>query len=315
MIANYLYTIGKYLAPQTREEILKDIEVNLYDFLEENFGTKEYSNLELEAAIRSMGHPMKVAEAYMNQPRTLIGPAFLDSYWLVNKISLIGIAIGLTVANIMNLSAFRDGVQLFLSLAAQIVQTSLIGFGIITLVFATLQHYSPLDAAEKDEDWSLKILEKAIEPHQKVKLFDLILETFFLFLGFVIINQISPIVSTNGRVFIFFNKAALEPYLLWVNLIILASLVVNIYLLILRKWQRGTRILTVLLTIAGTALFTVFAFDPNVWTLQPLAAYLGSDVSAIETGIQVSIYISLAVVVIISAFDIFGHLKALLRRR
>jgi len=69
MISNYLYTIGKYLTPDEKTEVLKDIEVNLYDYLEDNFGKKEYTDEEIETAIRTMGHPRKVAEAYMHEPR------------------------------------------------------------------------------------------------------------------------------------------------------------------------------------------------------------------------------------------------------
>ena len=315
MIANYLYTIGKHLSPQTRDEVLKDIEVNLYDYLEENFGKKEYSDEELEAAIRSMGHPRKVAEAYMGHPRGLIGPAYIDTYWLVIKIALIGVAVGLTVANIINLSGFKNGMDLFLAIFSQIWQASFTAIGIVTLIFAAVQHYRPEESIEKDETWSLKILEKVVEPQQKIKIFDVIVETFFLFLGLVFINQSSSFVSTSENIFVFFNKAAFEPYLLWINLILITRLAMNIYLLIRRKWEPTTRILSTLLTVAGIAIFTTFAFDPNVRSLQFLAGYLGSDLAPLERGIQVSIYIALAVVVIVGAFEIFGHVKALVRRK
>jgi len=315
MIANYLYTVGKYLSPQARNEILKDIEVNLYDYLEEKFGKKDYSDGELEAAIRSMGHPRKVAEAYMDHPRGLIGPAYIDTYWLVIKIAVIGIAVGLTIANIINLSSFNNGVELFLVLLAEIWQASFTAIGIITLIFAAIQHYNPEEVTEKDEHWSLNILEKAVEPQQKVKLFDLIVGTFFLCLALVFVNQSSLLISTTEKTFVFFNKAAFEPYLLWINLFLVAMLALNFYLLIRRRWQPATRILAVLLNVAGIAIFTIFAFDPNVWNLQPLAGYLGSELAALEKGIQVSIYIGLAAVVIVSAFDIFGHMKALVRKK
>lgn len=53
MIKNYLYTIGKYLSPSQREEVLREIEANLYDYLEENFGKKEYTSGEIESALRA----------------------------------------------------------------------------------------------------------------------------------------------------------------------------------------------------------------------------------------------------------------------
>lgn len=315
MIANYLYTIGKHLSPKTRDEVLKDIEVNLYDYLEENFGKKEYSEEELEAAIRSMGHPRKVAEAYMDHPRGLIGPAYIDTYWLVIKIAVFGIAVGLTVANIINLSAFNNAVQLYVGILGQIWQVSLAAIGIITLIFAAVQHYNPEEIIEKDKPWSLKILEKAVEPQQKIKLFDLIVETFFLSLGLVFINQIFSFVSPGDKIFVIFNGAAFEPYLLWFNVVLIAGLAMNIYLLIRRRWQPTTRLMAMFLDVAGIAIFTLFAFDPSVWSLQHLAGYFGPELTALEKGIQVSIYVGLAAGVIVGAFDIFGHLKALVRRK
>jgi len=315
MISNYLYTIGKQLSPKTRDEVLKDIEVNLYDYLEQNFGIKDYSDAELEAAIRSMGHPRQVAEAYRNQPRGLIGPAYIDTYWLVIKIAVIGIAVGLTVANVINLSSYENGVHLFLGIFSQISQASLTSIGIITLIFSAVQHYNPEDIIEKDEPWSLKILEKAVESQQKVSLSNLIVETFFLCLAIVFINQSSSFVSAGEKVFLIFNNPAFGQYLLWFNVILIASLAMNLYLLIRRKWQPTTRILGILLNIAGIVIFTIFAFDSNVWNFQGLEGYFGAEQANIENWITFSIYFGLAGVVIISAFDIFGHLKGLVRRK
>lgn len=315
MIKNYLYTIGKRLPAPARDEILKDIEVNLYDYLEENYGKKEYTDVEVEQAIRSMGHPHKVAEAYLNEPRGLIGPAYLDSFWLVNKISLIGISIGLTIANIVNIGAFSNGIELFLKIASDIFQTSLSAFGLITIVFAVLQHFTPIVSVESEEDWSLSILDKATEPQQRVKPFDVILETVFICLGLVFINQIPSFVTSSENTLLIFNTAVLEPYLPWFNLFLVVSLGINVYLLIVYRWQPVTRYVTILMDLAGIALFTIFAFDPNVWSLQSLAGYIGSSLPAIEKALQMSLRITLAIIVIVTGIDIIGHFKALMKKR
>ena len=49
MISNYLYTIGKYLSPGTRAEVLKDIEVNLYDYLIPHSRANIFQNLKKQS--------------------------------------------------------------------------------------------------------------------------------------------------------------------------------------------------------------------------------------------------------------------------
>ena len=89
--------------------------------LEDNFGKKEYTDEEIETAIRTMGHPREVAESYMNEPRVLIGATYIDAYWLVLKIVLVAVAIGITISNMMDLPNAKDGIQLYLKIVSQIL--------------------------------------------------------------------------------------------------------------------------------------------------------------------------------------------------
>lgn len=49
-----------YLLSGVRDEVLRDIEVNLYDFLEENFGKKEYTEEEMEKQFGQWDIPEKL---------------------------------------------------------------------------------------------------------------------------------------------------------------------------------------------------------------------------------------------------------------
>lgn len=314
LISNYLYTIGKYLPPATRAEILKEIEANLYDYLEENFVKKEYTDEEIEIAIRAMGHPRKVAEAYMNGARVLIGAAYIDTYWLVLKIALIGMAIGITISNTLALSNANDGISLYLHIVSQICQSSLSVFGLITIIFAAVQYYSPKERVEKDNLWSVSILEKAIEPYQSVKIFDLIIETFFLFLSLIAINQVMSGLMSTQIIIPIFNVVNFVPYLFWINVVLIVSLLLNVYLLIVRKWQSVTRAVTIALDLLGIAIFTQLVFDPDLWSFNLIIKKLGAATYNIETIWKLSIYITLAAVVIAVAFDVVKHLKVLLRK-
>ncbi|KAB3531547.1 HAAS signaling domain-containing protein [Alkaliphilus serpentinus] len=314
MISNYLYTIGRYLSPSQRDEVLKEVEANLYDFLEESYGIKEYSEDEIERAIKSMGHPRKVAEAYMNSPRAVIGPAYIDTYWLVLKIALISAAIGLMISTILSLQEAKDGFQLYLKLIIDIFQSSFSTVGFVTIVFILVQYYMPQDYSFKEEEWSLDILEEVPTPNEKVKVLELIIETFFIFLFLIIINNswIAVGLSFSSTVVIpTINMEHFSPYLIWLNLLLGSSLLLNIYLLIKRQWKAYTRILSILLNIVWIVLITQLALTPEIWDFSSISNTL--DSSAIQ-GVQTGVYVGLAVFVIIAAFDVFNHLKAFIKK-
>ncbi len=316
MIKNYLYTIGKYLTPSQRDEVLKEIEANLYDYLEENFGKKEYTDGEIESALRAMGHPKTVAQAYQTNPRSLIGPGYIDAYWLVVKIALIGSAIGITVGNIIDLSPDSSGAWLFIKLAGEIFSSGVGALGMVTLIFALIEHYSPQENITISETWKISDLEKAPEPNQKVSLFDLIIETFFICFGLVVMNSAAPIFAFNledRQVLPIVNMDLFAPFIVMITLVLASSLLLNIYLMIIRKWQTSTRIITILLDLIGIGIVTKIALTPEIWDLTALRSILG-DAAKVDTWFTMSINIGLAVMIVISAFDIFGHIKVMLKK-
>ena len=318
MINDYLYTIGKYISPAQRDEVLREIESNLYDFLEQNFGQKEYSESEIETAIRSMGHPKKVAEAYMESPRCLIGPSYIDTYWLVIKIALIGIAIGLTIANMLTLSDAKDGIQLFIKVISSVWNASLSAIGSITLIFALIQHYSPGEQEAITGEWSLKSIEKAPEAHQKVNILEIILESIFISLFLVAINQATPalvIALRENKVIPVLNIEIFKPFLIWINFVIVSNLILNLYLLIRKQWQSITRIIAIALDIIGVGIFIKLVMTPGFWNFSAIDSVLKDESIALSTVLDLSLNITLAVVIIIVAIDIFGHLRILMKTR
>ena len=316
MIKNYLYTIGKYLTPSQRDEVLKEIEANLYDYLEENFGKKEYTNGEIESALRAMGHPKTVAQAYQTTPRSLIGPAYIESYWLVVKIALIGTAVGLTVGHLIDLNSVENSVQLFTRLFIDIFSSGLGSFGMVTLIFALIEHYSPAENIPISDTWKISELEKAPEPNQKVSLFDLIIETFFICFGLVVMNSAVPIFAfriEDKQLLPIVDMDLFAPFIIMITLVLAASLLLNIYLMIIRKWQTSTRIITILLDLIGIGIVTKMALTPEIWDLTALKSILG-EAAKVDTWFTMSVNIGLAVMIIISAFDIFGHIKVMLKK-
>jgi hypothetical protein len=315
MISSYLYTIGKYLSSKQRDEILQEIEANLYDYLEENFGKKDYSNEEYEQAFRSMGPPKKVAEAYMNSPRCLIGPAYIDTYWLVLKITLIGMAIGLTLANLIALSNTDNIIQVLYSTLMSIWQAAMSTLGIVTLIFVIIQHNAPAEPENTDEDWSLDLLETAPERHQKISVSELIFESVFICFALVILNHPTPpvIISfTDKEMMPFINMAVFKPFLLWINITLGLNLLLNLYLLLKRRWQTFTRIFSILLDIAGVIIFAKLIMTPGWWNFPLLRDTLARENIELGNSLRISFRITLVIVIIIVGIDVIKHIRAML---
>lgn len=314
MIKNYLYTIGKYLSHTQREDVLKEVESNLYDYLEENFGEKEYTHNEIEEAIRSMGHPKKVAEAYMNSPRCLIGPAYIDTYWLILKIATISVAFGIIVSNLIGLPDGKASFLFFLDICAQIINSLFATVGVVTFIFATIQYFSPQTALTDEEPWSLDILEDAPEPSQSIKVFDLILETFFICITFVILNHVTFHVGlsfSKTLVIPVINMTYFAPFIPWINLMLAITLLLNMYLLIKRRWQTVTRIISIVESILSIVLFAFIVNSPEIFDLSVISDTITVDKDGLINAIQIGLNIGLAAIIIGNGVEIYKHVKAI----
>lgn len=319
MISNYLYTIGKYLPPAQRDDVLKEIEANLYDYLEENHGEVDYTNEQIESAIRLMGHPMKVAEAYMGTSRSLVSSQYIDTYWLIIKFVMISSAVGLTIANIFTLSDTSNFVELFFKLISQIWQTSLAIIGLITIIFAIISRYSQHEERVIDEQWSLNILENAPEPSQKVNLVEVIIETFFLCLGLVLLYQVfgfSIMLEFSDAVVIpILNMTQFSPFIFWLYLLLGSTLFLNIYLLIKKQWQVSTRAISLFLNVFSILLITKLVFTPNILNFSVIAESIDIEIETIRHWLLYSVYLALAVFNIIVSVDSIGHVRALFKMK
>ena len=104
-----------------------------------------------------------------------------------------------------------------------------------------------------------------------------------------------------------------RSFIVMITLVLAASLLLNIYLMIFRKWQITTRIITILLDLVGIGIVTKIAMTPEVWDLTALTNIIGRG-ARVETWFTLSVNIGLAVMIIVTAFDIFGHIKAILKK-
>lgn len=316
MIKDYLYAIGKYLSPSQREDVLKEIQANLFDYLEENYGDKEeYSDEEIEAAILKMGNPKEVAQAYSDRPRALIAPPLLDIYYLLLKIVIPAVSLGLIIANVISIKDNSEVGMTVLKIIGDIWSASLTVIGMMTIIFALLQRYLPDKDLEIKENWTVKNLEKAPDLKEKVSTVESIFGIAFAVLGLLFFNGSGfLIVSDSVNIIPVLNTSVFRNYLPLINISLILSLILHIFLLIKRKWQFITRIVSIILDIFGVVVFGIIAFNPNVFDFTKIPGISYSESLRITEGVQIGMKVGLSVVAIFVAIDIFKHIK-LIRKK
>lgn len=316
MIKDYLYAIGKYLSPSQREDVLKEIQANLFDYLEENYGDKEeYSDDEIEAAILKMGNPKEVAQAYSDRPRALIAPPLLDIYYLLLKIVIPAVSLGLIIANVISIKDNSEVGMTVLKIIGDIWSASLTVVGMMTIIFALLQKYLPDKDLEIKENWTVKNLEKAPDLKEKVSTVESIFGIAFAVLGLLFFNGSGfLIVSDSVNIIPVLNTSVFRNYLPLINISLILSLILHIFLLIKRKWQFITRIVSIILDIFGVVVFGIIAFNPNVFDFTKISGISYSESLRITEGVQIGMKVGLSVVAIFVAIDIFKHLKLITKK-
>lgn len=316
MIKDYLYAIGKYLSPSQREEVLKEIQANLYDYLEENFGDKDrYEDHEVESAILKMGTPKKVAEAYLDRQRALIAPPLLDVYFLLLKIVIPAVSLGLVIANVISVNPEANLGLLVLNIIGQIWSASLSVIGVMTIIFALLYKYLPDKDLEFSEEWTIKDLEKAPEPVERISIGETIFGIAFSVLGLVFFNSDSLIVIGNSIDYIpVVNTAVFNNYLPLINISLVLSILLYIYLLIKRKWHISTRIISMALDVFGVFVFWLIAFNPNFLDFSKIPGISVNDGLKIAEGVQIGMKIGFAAIAILVIVDIAKHLIIMLKK-
>lgn len=316
MIKDYLYAIGKYLSPSQREDVLKEIQANLFDYLEENYGDKEeYSDDEIEAAILKMGNPKEVAQAYSDRPRALIAPPLLDIYYLLLKIVIPAVSLGLIIANVISIKDNSEVGMTVLKIIGDIWSATLTVVGMMTIIFALLQKYLPDKDLEIKENWTVKNLEKAPDLKEKVSTVESIFGIAFAVLGLLFFNGSGfLIVSDSVNIIPVLNTSVFRNYLPLINISLILSLILHIFLLIKRKWQFITRIVSIILDIFGVVVFGIIAFNPNVFDFTKISGISYSESLRITEGVQIGMKVGLSVVAIFVAIDIFKHLKLITKK-
>jgi hypothetical protein len=257
LINRYVYAVLRHVPATQRADIEKEIRAMIDELLLENKRKRQASGgaqsgvapdeTEVKAVLAELGNPANLARQYMGHAKYVIGPALSETYWLVVRIVLIAVGIGLTVAQTIQLiSGTYD--QIWTAIGGFIgglYQGLLAAFAMVTLVFILIEHFAQDSVAaeiEKEvEKWRPDDLPQVPDDKLIIKRSDPIVNIIFTLIFLAIIN-ISPELfgffaqTDSGLQITGFLGSGFFAMLLWINLVCVFGLVLEAFKIIYARW-------------------------------------------------------------------------------
>ncbi|MGI6707283.1 MAG: HAAS signaling domain-containing protein [Clostridia bacterium] len=157
LINRYIYAVTRHLPQPQREDIDKELRGLIEDMLVERCAGEEPQKTDIEAVLKELGEPSKLADQYRDKKRYLVGPENFDIYMLILKIVLPVTAFGVAIASTIGFFANPpfDIIQGITKLITDIISAAFSSFAWITIVFAInerIQFYTKEKMGKKEWD-------------------------------------------------------------------------------------------------------------------------------------------------------------------
>lgn len=285
LIDRYVREVGKHLPAKSRDDIEKELKSTLEDMIEdrvEQSGNARDEAMEI-ALLKEYGSPEKVAETY-HPNQFLIGPRMFPIFTMVLKIvgtvlSVLAI-VGITVALGRVGFAGREFSQTLIQTVGEYIGIAITAFGNVVLVFAILERTLPdfeIKGLNPNEPWNPATLPDEEQPNA-VKRGELIAGVIFGFAGLVILNFYPGIFGmpinfnddTNWYLIPVLSEAFFQ-FVPWINIVFLAQIGLNLYLIRQNAWSTASRVAKIVTESAGLAITIMLLQIPNVIGFSPEA--------------------------------------------
>lgn len=317
LIPKYVAEVGRHLPLlKGREDIEKELKSTLEDMLEdkaEQAGHPRDEAMEIEL-LKEYGSPQKIASTYNTHPY-LIGPRMFPFFLLVLKIVVVVVvAVMLAISWLKAVTSFpmmaADFMQIIFQGFGNALSTAIAAFGNVVLVFAILERVLPekeIGDFSDEKDWNPALLAKQPDPDM-VKRGDLIAEVVFTVLGLAFLNGLFSLP-------VFTDEFA--KFIPWINVVFLAEIVLDVYLLFTAKWNVFGRVGKVLIEAAGLAITVMLIRIPDltIFTNESLLNFIkiSEEVGGVALIANYTTSIILIVVLIIQGIELAKALYDLLK--
>ncbi len=304
LIDRYVREVGRRLPQKQRADVEAELRSLLLDTLEDRGGASP-AETDVVALLEEFGPPAETAARYQPQAQYLIGPRVFEAYKMVVGIVLGAVALGIVVSLTVSLTWVHQGPQkdlLFIlgeigKAILSYISAAAGGIGFVTIIFAILERTLPdseLDSLTgKDEPWDPRTLPAVTQDHNRLEIGGSIVGMCFTVLALILFNFFSDKLSvayiqTQGGSWLtlpIISQAALDAYLpLW-NIAWIISLGLNAYLLRQRRWQLGTRLVDMALTMFGMFILYQMLNGPVLFSAELWPLAFGSSANEALTSV------------------------------
>ncbi|MCB9135388.1 MAG: hypothetical protein H6636_08170 [Anaerolineales bacterium] len=258
LIERYLQEIGRNLPRNQRADILSELRSALMDTLDAR--GDDPSEEAIVQVIKEMGAPEKVAASYHPQGQYLIGPALYPTFKLVLGIVFTAVTGAQLLAMVIALSLEHEAVSFFNEFAG-IINSLPAALGMVVIVFALLERYGVRTDREETVFDPRKLPQ--LETDQPIKRGE---QIFSIIVAVVVLALLTQFAIGGGFLMRgVFENPVINQYFFWIALSMMASIVVDIWLLWKGHWQMSTRLAKIGSDVVSMAVLFVLIQGHNAW--------------------------------------------------
>lgn len=315
MITNYLNSFETYLPSDLKDDIRDELESSINEQVEdkkEQLG-RDLNDQEQEELLLSIGHPSRVAAAYLPNQQ-LVGPDLFPAYKKSLQIALM-IYLGINLAlKLPSMFPSENILVSAISLSWDLLSTATTVFSVVTIIFYMMQKYEA--NIDKIYAWSPKDIKESspkLSINRLNTFFELTVQLLFLVWWNGLITL--PLTMSDNSMFTTASfsmewTAVFMP----VNIITGLGIIINIHKLVLAGWNYVSLISNMLLNIA--ILYTVFyisGFTEFMTFDNP--ELIEQNILNLTKVINLSIKIILGGIAVAAIYDIWSNAKWLRKER
>lgn len=270
LIERYVNEVGRKLPRKGREDIKAELRSTLRDMADDRY-KGQASEDDLVELLKEFGSPQKVAASYRSAGQHLIGPELYPYFRMIVGLVLLALTIGFltsfAVSFIFGDTEPAEFGQALLDMITSIFQAYLSGIASVVIVFALLQHLGGnyLEIKFEDDeakDWEPRRLPKA----RDIDLVNRFESTAAIAAGLVFLVLINLFADRIGIVISWGDEPMftniLQDNLVWLNIAMVAGILLNILLLFQGRWHIYSR-----LAKAALDLYWIFVVSQIVSSL------------------------------------------------
>ena len=274
LIERYIYAVGKKLPRKQRADIGKELTSLIMDELDARTGNGEPGTADVTAVLMEMGPPGEVAARYTERGRYLIGPVLYPTYIMVAGIMSGAVLLALTISMLIGFIGSRpDAGEALLQvglLIPRFIMAAVSGLGFMTIAFAIIERFMPekeIKSLKDEAAWDPEQLPQVPAKYDETKPWEEILGIVLTVAAIVVFNAFPDVIGIyciEGESCVpVLSREALAYYLPFWNVVWGLSIGKSGLLLYRGRWELGTRIYDISLSILNIAVLAVMIAGPR----------------------------------------------------